>query len=146
MVSGINESLEKGFVSYSLDRFNLVGIDDVLVAEQFLQPYGLKEALVLQGYQEESMGRDFTLFHRSGTPRAVEAEWPAVGIGSVAQNYAYLFPQMIVADSIYIDDYALEDLENMILSCWQVSPGMIKKLPKSWWWHFLKLAQRLWSI
>ena len=110
LVSSINESLQKGLIPYALDRFNLLGGDDVLIAEGMFQPYGLQEALVSQGYKIEPIGDNYKLYHRVGAPRAVEANWPAIGIGSVAQNYAYLFPQIMVADSVFIDDYILDDL------------------------------------
>ncbi|NSW50945.1 MAG: hypothetical protein HPY85_00380 [Anaerolineae bacterium] len=110
LVSGINEALQVGRTAYAIDRLNLAGVDDVWVANQIPQPYGLESALAQAGFQSAGSSSQYRAFHRPGAPRVIVAEWDTIGIGTTAQNYAYLFPQIITADSAYIDDYSLETL------------------------------------
>ncbi len=110
-VSSINEALLIGRTSYAIDRLQLAGIDDLWIANKVLQPYGLDECLENSGYQFQYATNVYDIYHQDGKPRAILSEWDAVGIGNTAQNYAYLFPQIITMDSPYIDDYALDELK-----------------------------------
>jgi uncharacterized membrane protein len=110
LVAGINEAMLRGYTDFAIDRLNLAGVDDIWVANRIPQPYLLQEKLLNADYQLIEANTVFDLYHREGSPRAIISSWETIAIGHAAQNYAYLFPQIITADSPYLDEYTLEEL------------------------------------
>ncbi|HET59784.1 MAG TPA: hypothetical protein ENN32_05400 [Chloroflexi bacterium] len=110
LVAGINEAMLRGHTDFAIDRLNLASVDDIWVANTIPQPYLLHEKLVNTGFQLKETNTLFDLYHREGSPRAIISSWETIAIGNTAQNYAYLFPQIITSDSPYLDEYTLEEL------------------------------------
>jgi uncharacterized membrane protein len=110
LVAGINEAMLRGHTDFAIDRLNLAGVDDIWVANTIPQPHLLHEKLLNAEFQVTDTNALFDLYHREGSPRAIISPWEAIAIGHTAQNYAYLFPQIITADSPYLDEYTFEEL------------------------------------
>jgi len=109
-VAAINEAIRWNYPSYVLDRLTLLGVDDVVLLQSALPDPGLPAALEAAGFVPIYRGREVTLYHRDGAPRAYRADWRALGIGRGAQNLAYIFPQLILGARKRLDDYTLDEL------------------------------------
>ncbi|MBN2048202.1 MAG: hypothetical protein JW750_10200 [Anaerolineaceae bacterium] len=120
LIVGVNEALQSAEYAYILDRLNLSGVDDVLLLNSLVNTTGLRDRLIENGFEETAFrGDQLVHLRRDGSPRAVVAEWKALVIGSVAQNYTFIFPQMLAADSVYLDDYSfdmLKDYDTLVLA------------------------------
>ncbi|MCB2178842.1 hypothetical protein KQH61_05460 [bacterium] len=122
LVASLNEALVKGNSVYLVDRLSMLGVDDLLLPTSLPLPYGLKETLQSEGYAVIIDGQYMDYMHRDGAPRAVQFEAKALAIGQGAQNFAYIFPQVIVGSSDNIQDYTYDELaqfEIVILSGFQ---------------------------
>jgi len=131
-VAALNEAVESGFSSYLVDRLNLYGTDDVVLLNDLPNAGEIAPALGGAGFLKVFAGERLESFHREGKPRAVVANWEALGIGSGAQNLAYLFPGIILGTSPSVDDYNLEHLmryQTVVLSGFD--------------WHDRETAERL---
>ena len=109
-VAMLNESIEYGRLTYLIDRLNLYGVDDVLLLKDMDSAGRMRQDLTEDGFELVYRGVMSDLYHRDGKPRAVVADWLALGIGTTISPYAYLFPQIVTGTSPYIDDYRPEDL------------------------------------
>jgi uncharacterized membrane protein len=109
-VAAINEALRWGYSSYVLNRLTLLGADDVVLLRTAPIDPSLPPALAAAGFVPTYDGRETTLYHRDGAPRAYRVNWRALGIGRGAQNLAYLFPQLIVGTRSRVDDYTFDEL------------------------------------
>jgi uncharacterized membrane protein len=109
-VAFINESMDFGAYSYLLDRLSLFGVDDVIMLNDAVPSEQISQALYSDGFSIPFQSSSLTYLHRDGTPRAVIADWMGLAIGKGAVNYSFLFPQIVQGDSLYIDDYSLEQL------------------------------------
>lgn len=121
-VAALNEAIQQGHLSYALDRLTLMGVDDVVILNDILRDSALDAPLTASGFAPRHVGRDLTLYHRDGAPRAIRARWPALGIGRNAQNLAYLFPQIILGTRVRVDDYTPDELmvyDTIVLSGFQ---------------------------
>ena len=108
-VYGINEAVERGLPAYVADRFDLLGVDDVVLLKGLPKVAQVYDALARSGFKLVYQGSQVDLYHRDGSPRAVVAPKLALGIGRGAQNLAYLFPEMILGASTRVDDYSLDE-------------------------------------
>lgn len=104
-VAAINEALSYGAYEYVLDRFTLYGVDDVVILKGKPFSHSMADLLAANGFRQVYEGRELLLFHRDGGPRAYRPPWRALGIGRGTRSLAFLFPQMIVGTSPYVDDY-----------------------------------------
>ena len=128
-----------GSMAYIGDRFDLIGVDDILLPTNLPYPNGMQSYLISRGFIEVSNENGLVYFHRDGSPRAIVSEWPILGIGKGAQNYAYFFPQVITGNSLFIDDYSIDFLKEfqiIILSGFKwhnqiTAEEMIKELAKT---------------
>ncbi len=111
-VAALNEALQQGHLAYLIDRLNLLGVDDVVLARTASGDEAVPGELIAAGFQPTFEAGDLSYYHRSGEPRALLANWSTLGIGRGAQNLAYLFPQLIVGTSTAVDDYSPEELAN----------------------------------
>jgi uncharacterized membrane protein len=110
-VARLNDSLETGRLAYLVDRMNLYGVDDVIRLNNIDADGRITKALTEGGFDRIYRGIESDLFHRDGGPRAVVADWQALGVGRTASPYAYIFPQIILGTSHYVDDYSLQELQ-----------------------------------
>jgi uncharacterized membrane protein len=120
--SALNEAAQYGFSSYLRDRLDLLGVDDVVLLRDLPMVSRVANGLIQSGFHAVYRGADVDLYHRDGSPRAVVAHWPALGIGFGAQNLAYLFPEIILGTSTRVDDYTLAELshyQTIVLSGFQ---------------------------
>lgn len=108
-VAAINEALLRGYSPYVLDRLTLLGADDVALLRTVPIDPELPPALETAGFVPTYHGREVTLYHRDGGPRAYRFSWRALGIGRGAPNLSHLFPQLIVSNS-QLDDYTFDEL------------------------------------
>ena len=135
-VASINEALRLGEHPYLLERLNLFGVDDVVLSKNDVDVERVRSSLLAGGYQIAHDGDEITYFNRSGSPRALLNEWQVLGIGPGAQNYAYLFPQVILGNSPFLDEYDRAELhryQKIILSgfSWHdrdAAEDLVKKL------------------
>lgn len=109
-VAMLNEALAGGASAYLADRLDLYGVDAAVLLNGL--PGGRQAGAELErhGFAADPPGAQATLYARAGGPRAALADWPALGVGRGAQGLALLFPEMIHADSPYLDDYSLAEL------------------------------------
>jgi uncharacterized membrane protein len=112
LISSLDEAVLFGDDAYLIDRLNLLGVDDVVVAANTPNLLDKNTALVSAGFTIQSVGKTATLYHRDGNPRAIRGQWPILGIGRGARNFSILFPQVIVGTSEYLDDYPLDLLQS----------------------------------
>lgn len=118
-LAALNEGLHAGFTTYLVDRLALYGVDDVLLLNDIPGAFRLAEALRTSGFRPAYGSDDVTLYHQDGIPRAYIYTQHVLGIGRGAQNFAYLFPEVKVGSSAYVDDYDRADLlayDTLILS------------------------------
>jgi uncharacterized membrane protein len=108
--ASLNDAISMKRYGYLADRLNLYGVDDILILNDFVPRQQFDPVANAQGFQEVTSQGDITYFHRDGQPRAVFANWPAFGIGSGALSYAYLYPQIVLGNSNFLDDYSLGEL------------------------------------
>lgn len=109
-VASLNDSLLFQAYAYLSDRLDLYGVDDIILLNSVVSDPQLLIILQQQGFSPVLKGNVLTYFHRDGVPRGVIADWQGMAIGKGAINYSYLFPEIMIADSIYVDDYSLTDL------------------------------------
>ncbi len=109
-VASLNDAMDFGAYSYLLDRLSLYGVDDVIILNDAVPGEQIRQALLVDGFSIPLQGSSLTYLHRDGNPRAVIADWRGLVIGKNAVNYSLLFPQIVQGDSLYIDDYSLEQL------------------------------------
>jgi hypothetical protein len=109
-VASLNDALLFQAYSYLSDRLDLYGVDDVIVLNSVVSLPQITTILEQQGFTPVLLGNVLSSFHRDGVPRAVVADWQGLAIGKGAINYSYLFPQVMVGDSVFVDDYTLADL------------------------------------
>ncbi|MGQ9668380.1 MAG: 6-pyruvoyl-tetrahydropterin synthase-related protein, partial [Anaerolineae bacterium] len=111
-VAALNEALAQGFAAFVLDRLDLYGVDDVVLLRAGDVDPALPAALEAAGFTLHYQGEELVLYHRDGVPRAIYQTYDALGIGSGAQNLCYMFPQILLGTSNYVDDYTLEELKS----------------------------------
>lgn len=109
-VASLNDALSTGSLSYVLDRLNLYGVDDVVILTTLPHTAELGNEFLRAGFSLMSQSGTLAYFHRDGQPRAFSTPWQALGVGLSAQTYAYLFPQVVLGHSPYLDDYSFEEL------------------------------------
>jgi uncharacterized membrane protein len=109
-VSALNGSLETGAWGYAVTTLDLLGADDVVVLKTDPRLARFAPRLEQHGFAETWSDTDLALYHRDGGPRAFQITADVLGIGPGAQNFAAIFPGVIVATSPYVDDYDLEFL------------------------------------
>ncbi|GAP07142.1 MAG TPA: hypothetical protein DEQ80_09270 [Anaerolinea thermolimosa] len=109
-VASLNEALSHGSFGYLLDRLNLYGVDDVVILDTLPHARELENLFPREGFTLALRSDHLVYYHREGQPRALSTAWHALAIGRSAQNYTFLFPQVILGNSPYLDDYSLEDL------------------------------------
>ena len=104
----LNEALERDLTRSVLSRLDWWGVDDAVLDREDSE---IEAALAGHGFTLR--GTDGTLRHwgREGGPRAL-ALGPAVAIGSGRNIRAWTprFPQIVRAESEFVDDLRLEDL------------------------------------
>lgn len=110
LISSLNEAIQMGNSTYLADRLSLLGVDDLILPTTFPLPYGLEDTFLAQGFSLVFQGDRMNLMHRDGAPRAVRFDNEILAIGSGAQNYAYIFPQIMVGSSANVQDYTVEEL------------------------------------
>lgn len=118
-VAALNEALAGGNSTYLLDRLDLLGVDDVLLLRSLPHAPAVAAALQGAGYHPRMHSDALSLYQRAGGPRAILAEWEVLGIGQGARPWSYLFPQMIVGSSPYLDEYEwahLQGYRTLVLS------------------------------
>jgi hypothetical protein len=109
-VASLNDAMDAGAFAYLRDRLSLFGVDDVLVYNEATPADAIRRELGADGFEQMSEDDLLTWLHRDGSARAVAAEWEGLAIGNGAVNYSFLFPRLVKGDSIYVDEYPLEEL------------------------------------
>jgi uncharacterized membrane protein len=119
LLAHINQAMVTGHHSYAIDRLSLLGADDVVVLRQREIPGAFPQALEDAGFRLDQAAHNLELYHRPGVPRAHTIPYQVLGIGRGAQNLALIFPEAVVGDSVYLDDYDpafLASFERLYLS------------------------------
>ena len=111
LTSSINLALEQDYDSYTVDRLERLGVDDVVLLKDSKISSTIGSMLINQGFIKETSGTRVDYYHKDGTPRAYGMNYDLLGIGDGAYNVALLFPQMELGQSPYIDDYSLDFLD-----------------------------------
>ncbi len=109
-LASLNEAAHMGTLVYLVDRLQRMGTDDIVISTDYPQAQQIISLLLSTGYQAVTRQGNMALFHQDGNPRAFIANWQVIGIGTSALNAAFLFPQMTVAESPYLDDFTPEAL------------------------------------
>ena len=86
-------------------------LDDVVVLGQPDIPSSFAATLINNGFQLDRKAGELALYHRDGAPRAYSVPREILGIGRGAQNLALFFPEVMVGQSEYLDEYD-QDLLN----------------------------------
>lgn len=111
LLARVNQSMVEGLDAYLVDRLALIGADDVVVLSQPEIPSSFGQTLESAGYRLDLKVQEMSLYHRDGVPRAYTIPHRIFGIGRGAQNLALLFPEVVVGESEYLDDYEPEFLQ-----------------------------------
>jgi len=111
LLARINQSMDQGHLEYTVSRLERLGTDDVVLLPQPDIDANLRPALENVGFEQVHTHQRLTLFHKDGSPRAVEIPLNAIGIGTGSNNMAMLFPELIVGTSPNIQDYDIEFLD-----------------------------------
>jgi uncharacterized membrane protein len=106
-VASLNGSLETGAWGYAVGALDMLGADDVVLLKTDPRLASFAPRLEQHGFAEVWSDAEVSLYHRAGGPRAFRVSADALGIGPGAQNFAAVFPGVIVATSPYVDDYDL---------------------------------------
>jgi uncharacterized membrane protein len=111
-VAALNDAMQYGQLAYLADRLNRMGVDDVVLWKG--APNAAQTATTLQqaGFLPAYDGKITSLYHRDGSPRAFQAQDTILGIGQAVRPYAFLFPQITVGGSQYLEDYSVQELES----------------------------------
>jgi uncharacterized membrane protein len=111
-IAALNDAMQFGQLAYLTDRLNRMGVDDVVLWKG--APNAAQTATTLQqaGFLPVFNGEITSLYHRDGGPRAYQAQDTFLGIGQAVRPYAFLFPQITVGGSQYLDDYSAQELES----------------------------------
>ena len=109
-VASLNEALSHASFGYLFDRLNLYGVDDVVVLDTLPHAQEFENLLPQEGFTLTLRSDHLAYYHREGQPRALSPAWHALAIGRSAQNYPFLFPQAVLGNSPYLDDYSIEEL------------------------------------
>ena len=111
LLASVNFAIEKGHAVYAVDRLEEMGTDYVVRLKDAPIDEAFDLRLIERGYEIVEDTPSLLLYHRDGGPRAYVAEYEILGIGGGSSSLSLLFPEILVASSQYIDDYALEDLQ-----------------------------------
>jgi uncharacterized membrane protein len=112
-VASLNDAITYGRGGYLADRLALYGVDDVVLLASLVRAENganLESSLAAAGFANVEQAGEIAYYHRDGQPRALAVPWRALGIGTAAQTYAYLFPQVMLGNSPYLDDYTAAEL------------------------------------
>lgn len=118
-IVSINEAIEFGFPEYAFDRLAELGNDVVILSKQHVdieegEWETVEQAAALCGYEKVDENDGNIIFHLSAAPETgsfgTVTEYDHLAIGEEAQYICYLFPNFKYGQSIYIEDYSLEEL------------------------------------
>ncbi len=109
-VAALNEALGEGKWGYLLDRLERMGVDDVVLELPAPETPALRKALGGIGFSPVLTAGTLVLLHRDGAPRACRLGEAALGIGTGARTWAFLFPQIALGTSPYLDAYPVSFL------------------------------------
>lgn len=105
LLARLNQAMVDSFDAYAVDRLSILGADDVVVLGQPDIPSSFAATLINNGFQLDRKAGELALYHRDGAPRAYSVPREILGIGRGAQNLALLFPEVMVGQSEYLDEY-----------------------------------------
>lgn len=106
-VAALNGALESGAWGYALGALDLLGADDLVLLKRDYRLAQFAGILPEAGFSLVWSNSDLALYHRDGGPRAFRVQADALGIGPGAQNFAAVFPGLLIATSPRVDDYDL---------------------------------------
>ncbi len=110
-VATLNEALRLGAYGYLRDRLDLMGVDDIVLLDDGAVKPGMETGLMSSGFEAVFKEGAIRYMHRDGGPRALAADWPAIGIGTGVTSYTLIFPEIVQGNSPYLDDYSFEHLK-----------------------------------
>lgn len=112
----LNTALLEGYYTYLFDRCVELGNDTVLIRKRYVNDAGksfeeLNAAANLVGYQLVLKSDEAYLYHmETPTNFGVKTEYEGIGIGKYASQLEYLYPNFTHGESIYLDEYTVEEL------------------------------------
>jgi len=104
----LNEALERQLTPSVLTRLDWWGVDDAVLDRADPE---LEAALAERGFELRGVDGPLRHWGRNGAPRALAlAPEAAIGVGRNTRAWAARFPQVVRAESEFIDDLRPEDL------------------------------------
>lgn len=112
LIARIIQAIDKEHTRYAVNRFARLGADDIVVMPSKEIGPEFVEGLLEAGYEWDMANGRITLYHRDGVPRGVQPPMRVFGVGKSASNLSFLFPEVLVGGSEYLDDYDTGFLKN----------------------------------
>ena len=116
-VALLNEALSGGHNAYLFDRCVEYGTDTVLIDTRFMYDpyYGIDElddAAKASGFKLVDSNERYRLYHLKGASECFGsvATYEGIAIGTSAPIITLDFPSVKSANTVYVDDYSLEEL------------------------------------
>lgn len=104
----LNETLERGLTASVLSRLDWWGVDDAVLDREDAQ---LEAALAGHGFALRGVDGSLRHWGRDGGPRALTlGQGVAIGTGKNIRAWTPRFPQIVRAETEFVDDLRLEDL------------------------------------
>lgn len=111
-IVGLNTAIEKSWYEYFFDRALELGIDTLLVKKDDIKQ--MDEFLLMAGHYEfmkiHESNNSMILHKNTSSDYGTKVTYEGLGIGKYASNITYMFPKFQVGNSVFIDDYSVQEL------------------------------------
>lgn len=109
----INSALENDYYLFMFDKTLENEVDTLIIKKAYIEDeISLQEAADKVGYEKiyEDDG-DYIYKYPIENEFITNTRYEAIGIGKYASNIVYNFPNIVVGDSNYLEDYSIEELK-----------------------------------
>lgn len=110
-ISRINTALDNNWYNYAIDRLQELGASQLLLKKDTLDNnISFEKSAMAAGYSRTFENSIASVYSLKGGPYAITADYKAFAIGRGGTYAAMVFPLMYSGESVFIDDYSLQDL------------------------------------
>lgn len=113
-IVALNTALENGYYLFMFDRALELGADVLVVKKSFIKNFNeLDSAAVAIGYKKNSEDDNSIIYkYPVETNFGTSVQYDGIAIGKYGSNVTYIFPNIEVGKSDYIDEYKYEELSS----------------------------------
>ena len=116
-ITRLNEAMEQGEYTYLFDRSLALGCDTVLLKISCLKEGAYDEVAAvssaeMMGYRQVKKQGDYILFSYATDTDCfgISTDYKALGIGTSIGSTTMVFPNMLQAESVFVDDHSFDEL------------------------------------